>query len=164
MKTYSSQGCGNPALYRLFSIWSHPHERTAFIAIAYGGFAVGAFIAFPISAFLCKYSSWEITFYIIGSISLLFGIACHWLVYSTLEDHPRLTRAEYNYLKINKHAKMSKGQNVPWKSIFSSVPVYAFVATHCFHTYGIMVFSLLIPRFFKEAMGLELELVSNDKF
>ncbi|XP_061388893.1 uncharacterized transporter slc-17.2 [Musca vetustissima] len=146
-------GCGNPALYQLFSTWAHPTERTAFLSFAYGGYSVGALLVFPISSFLCKLG-WETAFYVVGGISLLFGITCHWLVYSKLEDHPRLSKEEYQYLKSTQ--VKTANNDVPWKDIFTSVPVYAFIFTHIFHTYGIMVFTLLIPRFFKEAMRLPL--------
>ncbi|XP_037810223.1 uncharacterized transporter slc-17.2 [Lucilia sericata] len=149
-------GCGNPALYQLFSTWAHPNERTAFLSFAYGGYSVGALLVFPISSFLCKFG-WELAFYAVGSVSLIFGICCQWLVFSSLEDHPRLSKDEYDYLKANHIEKSTTG--VPWKSILTSVPVYAFIFTHIFHTYGVMVFTLLIPRFFNEAMGLPLDLV-----
>ncbi|XP_005184578.2 uncharacterized transporter slc-17.2 [Musca domestica] len=146
-------GCGNPALYQLFSTWAHPTERTAFLSFAYGGYSVGALLVFPISSFLCKLG-WETAFYVVGGVSLLFGISCHWLVYSKLEDHPRLSKEEYEYLKSSQ--VKAANADVPWKDIFTSVAVYAFIFTHIFHTYGIMVFTLLIPRFFKEAMRLPL--------
>uniref|UniRef100_A0A1I8NQL2 Major facilitator superfamily (MFS) profile domain-containing protein n=1 Tax=Stomoxys calcitrans TaxID=35570 RepID=A0A1I8NQL2_STOCA len=149
-------GCGNPALYQLFSTWAHPTERTAFLSFAYGGFSVGALLVFPISSFLCKLG-WETAFYVVGGVSLVFGICCQWLVYSNLEDHPRLSKDEYEYLKCSRVEKTSN--KVPWKAILTSVPVYAFIFTHIFNTYGIMVFTLLIPRFFKEAMRLPLDQV-----
>ncbi|XP_065363537.1 uncharacterized transporter slc-17.2 [Calliphora vicina] len=149
-------GFSNPALYQLFSTWAHPNERTAFLSFAYGGYSVGALLVFPISSYLCKFG-WELAFYAVGSVSLLFGICCQWLIYSTLEDHPRLSKDEYDYLKENHVEKSTTG--VPWKTILTSVPVYAFIFTHIFHTYGIMVFTIMIPRFFKEAMRLPLDMV-----
>lgn len=103
-------------------------------------------------------------FYIVGLVSLIFGICCHFLVFNTLDEHPRLSKAEYDYLKINTNSRTTAGVVIPWKSIFTSVPVYAFALTHLFHTYGVMVFSLLIPRFFKEAMEFPLDMVSSIKF
>ncbi|XP_075147576.1 sialin [Haematobia irritans] len=149
-------GCSNPALYQLFSTWAHRTERTAFLSIAYGGYSVGSLLVFPISSFLCKLG-WEISFYVVGGVSLAFGICCHWFVYSNLEDHPRLSKEEYEYLKSSHVEKSSN--NVPWKDILTSVPVYAFIFTHICSTYSIMVIALLIPRFFKEAMRLPLDQV-----
>lgn len=148
------KGCGNPALYQLFSTWAHSTERTAFLSFAYGGYSVGALLAFPISSFLCKLG-WELAFYVVGGVSLVFGLCCQWLVYSTLEEHPRLSKEEYEYLKSTHVEKSTTG--VPWRRVLTSRPVYAFIFTHIFHTYGIMVFTLLIPRFFKEAMRLPLD-------
>ncbi|XP_067618260.1 sialin [Eurosta solidaginis] len=147
-------GFGNPSIYQLFSTWAHQRERAALVAFGYGGYSVGALIAFPLSALLCRYN-WELTFYIIGCIALIFGISCHWLVYNTLAAHPRLSAEEREYLQSTNDEK-SKSHRIPWKDILTCVPVYAFILTHVLHSFGIMIFSLMLPRFLKEALGLSI--------
>lgn len=98
------QGFGNPALYQLFSTWAHRRERSSLLSFAYGGYSVGILIAFPLSALLCRYN-WELVFYTVGSVALVFGISCHWLVYNTLDEHPRLSEAERAYLKSTNDEK-----------------------------------------------------------
>ncbi|XP_011188331.1 sialin [Zeugodacus cucurbitae] len=147
-------GFGNPALYQLFSTWAHRTERSTLLSFAYGGYSVGTLIAFPLSALLCRYN-WELVFYIVGSVALVFGISCHWLVYNTLEEHPRLSEAERAYLKSTNDEK-SKSKSIPWSHILSSAPVYAFILTHVLHSYGIIVFTMMLPRFLKEALDYSL--------
>ncbi|XP_017473028.1 PREDICTED: sialin [Rhagoletis zephyria] len=147
-------GFGNPALYQLFSTWAHKKERTALLSIAYGGYSIGPLIAFPLSAFFCHYN-WELTFYIVGVTALIFGISCHWLVYNTLEEHPRLSAGERDYLESTNNEK-TKSKSVPWKKILSSPPVYAFILTHVFHSYGIIVMTMMLPRFLREALGFSI--------
>lgn len=115
---------------------------------------MGTILAFPMSSYLCKLG-WETSFYVVGGISLLFGICCQCLIYSTLEDHPRLSKEEYEYLKCS-HVEKSTN-DVPWRAILTTIPVYAFIITHILHSYGIILITLVIPRFFKEAMRLPLD-------
>uniref|UniRef100_A0A034WCE6 Sialin n=2 Tax=Bactrocera dorsalis TaxID=27457 RepID=A0A034WCE6_BACDO len=147
-------GFGNPALYQLFSTWAHRTERSTLVAFAYGGYSVGTLIAFPLSALLCRYN-WELVFYTVGIVALVFGISCHWLVYNTLEEHPRLSEAERAYLKSTNDEK-SMSKSIPWTHILKSAPVYAFILTHTLHSYGLIVFALMLPRFLKEALGFTL--------
>lgn len=46
--------------------------------------------------------------------------------------------------------------SVPWKSLLTALPAYAFVLTHMFHCYTFLVLSLLMPRFMTEAMEFNL--------
>nr|XP_036217533.1 sialin isoform X2 [Bactrocera oleae] len=147
-------GFGNPALYQLFSTWAHRRERSSLLSFAYGGYSVGILIAFPLSALLCRYN-WELVFYTVGSVALVFGISCHWLVYNTLDEHPRLSEAERAYLKSTNDEK-SKSNCIPWTHILKSAPVYGFILTHILHSYGIIVFTMMLPRFMKEALGFTL--------
>ncbi|XP_054726671.1 sialin [Anastrepha obliqua] len=147
-------GFGNPALYQLFSTWAHQRERTALLSIAYGGYSIGVLIAFPLSALLCRYN-WELTFYIVGCASMGFGISCQWLVYNTLEEHPRLSAEEHDYLRKANQEK-TNSTHIPCKKILTSAPVYAFILTHVFHSYGIIVLTMMLPRFLKEALGFSI--------
>lgn len=94
-------------------------------------------------------------FYFIGGISLVYGLCCQWLIYNSLESHPRITEREHCYLKSgNTHAKIT---SIPWKNILKSVPINAFFLTHICHTFGIIVLTLLLPRFLNETMRFSLK-------
>ncbi|XP_017036408.1 sialin [Drosophila kikkawai] len=152
-------GCGNPSLYKLFVTWAHPTERTALLSFAYSGMLVGAMVVFPVAGYLSNFG-WELSFFVVGSVALLFGIACNWLIYDTLDQHPRISNEEVAYLRQGKsppepHAPQVV--SVPWKSLLSALPAYAFVLTHVFHCYTFLVLSLLMPRFMSEAMEYDLK-------
>lgn len=59
---------------------------------------VGAMVVFPVASYLSNFG-WELSFFVVGLVALLFGIACNWLIYDTLEQHPRISDAEVAYLK-----------------------------------------------------------------
>ncbi|KAH8383765.1 hypothetical protein KR009_010402 [Drosophila setifemur] len=148
-------GCGNPALYKLFVTWAHPTERTALLSFAYSGLLMGSVVVYPVAGYLSEFS-WEVPFYVVGAVTLLFGIACIWLIYDTTEQHPRISDTEVEYLKQGPLVQAQQVANIPWRSLLSSLPTIAFVLTHMFHTYTFLVLSLEMPRFMREAMELDM--------
>ncbi|KAH8250024.1 hypothetical protein KR026_003984 [Drosophila bipectinata] len=148
-------GGGNPALYKLFVIWAHPTERTSLIAFAYSGILIGSLTVYPLAGFLSEFS-WELPFYVIGCASLIFGILCIWLIYDNLDQHPRITKKELEYLQQGVLVQNTQTVKVPWKKLLSSLPVYSFIMTHVFHNYTFLVLAILMPRLMREAMEFDL--------
>ncbi|XP_016976642.1 sialin [Drosophila rhopaloa] len=151
-------GSGNPAMYKLFVTWAHPTERTALLSFAYSGILMGSILVYPVASYLSNFG-WELSFYVVGGVSLVFGIACCFLIYDTVEQHPRILEEEVDYLlQGNSNLGPQKQQvlRVPWKSLLTSPPTFAFVLTHMFHTYTFLVIALLMPRFMREAMEFDL--------
>ncbi|XP_033166653.1 sialin [Drosophila mauritiana] len=151
-------GCGNPAMYKLFVTWAHPTERTALLSFAYSGLLMGSMLVYPVASYLSNYG-WELSFYVVGGVGLLFGIACCFLVYDTVEQHSRISDEEVDYLMQGKSQLELKQQpvvTIPWKSLLAAPPVYAFILTHMFHTYTFLVIVQLMPRFMREAMEFDL--------
>ncbi|SPP87948.1 sialin [Drosophila guanche] len=146
-------GCGNPPLYQLFVTWAHPTERTSLLSFAYIGLLMGSIVVYPVANYLSDYA-WELSFYVVASVTLVFGIICHWLIYDTLDEHPRISDAEKAYLQ---REPLSKSQlSVPWRHLLTSLPVYAFILTHIFHNCTFLVLSVVMPRFMREAMQFNL--------
>ncbi|KAH8417615.1 hypothetical protein KR222_002817 [Zaprionus bogoriensis] len=148
--------CGTPPLYQLFVIWSHPLERTAMLSFAYSGLIVGSICIYPLANYLSDFG-WSVSFYALGGVSLVYGILCNWLIYNSLDQHPRLSQAEREYLTPKEFAHKSQHVNIPWKCLLTSMPVYAFVLTHVFHNYGFLVLAQNLPRFMREAMRFDMQ-------
>lgn len=69
------------------------------LSFAYGGLILGSICIFPLANYLANIS-WTMPFYVMGGVCLLYGICCHWLIYNSLEQHPRLSAAEREYLTL----------------------------------------------------------------
>lgn len=67
------------------------------LSFAYSGLIVGSISIYPLANYLSEFG-WRVPFYVIGSVSLLYGISCYWLIYNSLDQHPRLSQAEREYL------------------------------------------------------------------
>ncbi|EDW14393.1 sialin [Drosophila mojavensis] len=147
-------GCGTPPLYQLFVVWAHPTERTSMLSFAYSGLILGSIGIYPLTTYLSELG-WSLPFYVIGCVSLAHGIICNWLVYNSVEQHPRISDAEREYLQQS--AQQPQHLSLPWRSLLTSLPVHAFVLTHVFHNYTFLLFSLIMPRFMSEAMQLNMK-------
>ncbi|KAH8273089.1 hypothetical protein KR018_000245 [Drosophila ironensis] len=168
----SFKGGGNPVMYKLFVTWAHPTERTALISFAYSGLLLGSMVIYPLSGFLSEFT-WELPFYVVGAATLTFGIACWWLIYDSLEQHPRISETELAYLQQGCLGKSQLGLlnskvicllplqalSVPWSRLLTSVPAYAFMLTHMCHTYTYLVLALLMPRIIRESLEFDLHVI-----
>ncbi|KAH8276073.1 hypothetical protein KR018_000839 [Drosophila ironensis] len=149
-------GVGSPARFKLFVTWAHPTERTSLVAFGCSGILVGTMLAYPLGCFLSELG-WEVPFYVVGVVDMTFGLACFWLVYDSVEQHPRIKPDEIEYLQQGSLlAQQSECKGVPWRKLMCSGPVYAFLFTHMFHCYTFVVLGILMPRFLHEAMDFDL--------
>lgn len=67
------------------------------LSFAYSGLIVGSISIFPLANYLANIS-WKLPFYVMGGVCFLYGICCYWLIYNKLDQHPRLSAAEREYL------------------------------------------------------------------
>lgn len=68
------------------------------LSFAYSGLILGSIGIYPLTTYLSEFG-WPVPFYVIGCVTLAYGITCNWLVYNTVEQHPRITDAEREYLQ-----------------------------------------------------------------
>lgn len=62
---------------------------------------MGSMLVYPVASYLSNFG-WELSFYVVGGVGLSFGIACCFLVYDTVEQHPRISNEEVDYLRQGK--------------------------------------------------------------
>ncbi|XP_055850346.1 sialin [Episyrphus balteatus] len=148
-------GFAVPSIYQLYTVWAHPTERAALMSFAYGGYAAGSLLVFPITSLLCQ-TGWMMVFYVIGGFSLVLGIICNVLIHSSLDKHPWISAKEIDYLRGGRdHSKMVPA--IPWKKMFTSCPILAFIVTHICHSYGLIVLNLCLPRYLRDTMHFSLK-------
>ena len=90
--------CGNySGGMRVVSQWFPPQERALAVGIFNGGSMLGSVIALPMVAFITLHFGWRMSFLIASSFGVVWAIL--WLLFfRSPSDHPRLTRAEAEYI------------------------------------------------------------------
>ncbi|XP_024946938.1 putative inorganic phosphate cotransporter isoform X2 [Cephus cinctus] len=138
-----------PAIQPMTARWIPPMERSKFVANMMAS-SLGAAITMPICGYLIASLGWESVFYVTGAIGLIWSIGWFWFVYDSPAQHPRISNEERQFIEnaigttsTNKHLP------VPWKSILTSVPVWAIIVTHGCSVFGYFTVVNQLPTYMK---------------
>ena len=128
-----------PALVGSFYWWSVNSEITITIAIQTAGTALGAFLGSVVTGLMIKHFSWQMAFYVEGTIALVIAILWILLADPKPEDRQaqsvstfcskikissRMTQEELNFILADRSLKeVTTLQSVPWKQIMKSYPI-----------------------------------------
>ncbi|XP_055542696.1 sialin [Wyeomyia smithii] len=115
-----------PAMYAIVGYWIPPVERSRFMS-SFQGFSIGIGLTYPLCGFIIAYFGWRLVFYTTGTIGMVWCIFWYLLAFNTPQEHPRITPEELEYIELNvsEDIKNGQGMKVPWKKIFTSIPVWA---------------------------------------
>ncbi|KAM4725874.1 sialin isoform 2-T2 [Anableps anableps] len=82
------EGVTFPAMMAMWARWAPPLERSRLISLSGSGGSFGAFLALPLTGFLCEQLGWPAVFYFCG------GAGCLWFVFwcAFVSDDPRTHR------------------------------------------------------------------------
>lgn len=136
-----------PAIQPMTARWIPPTERSKFVSNMMAS-SLGAAITMPICGFLIASLGWESVFYVTGSIGLVWSVAWFLLVFDSPAQHPRISVEERRYIEeAIGTTSTAKGLPVPWKAIFTSVPVWAIVVTHACSVFGYFTVVHQLPTY-----------------
>ena len=119
------EGVTFPSLHAMTARWIPIKERNSFIARSYFGSVFGLIISYPLCGLIIDRLGWEAAFYIIGSITTVWGIVWMLVVFDSPEQHPRITEEERQYISSELSKSISeKARPVPWRAILTSLPFW----------------------------------------
>lgn len=125
------EGCANPAGMKATAEWFPAKERGIAGGVFNLGASAGSMIAPPLVAWAILNYAWPAAFVITGALGL--GWVCLWLLfYNSPERHPRLSRAEADYIR--------SGQEKPSDSAPSRPSIIAILKQRNF-------WGIALPRF-----------------
>ncbi|XP_065076391.1 sialin [Ochlerotatus camptorhynchus] len=115
-----------PAMYAIVGYWIPPVERSRFMS-SFQGFSIGIGLTYPLCGFIIAHFGWRLVFYTTGTIGMIWCLFWYLLAFNTPQEHPRITAEELEYIELNvsEDIKNGQGMEVPWRKIFTSMPVYA---------------------------------------
>jgi MFS transporter, ACS family, solute carrier family 17 (sodium-dependent inorganic phosphate cotransporter), member 5 len=141
----------------MLAIWVPKTERSRFAAVVYNGANFGTIVSIPLTGYLCSLEfmgGWPLSFYIFGVLGIVwwyevvivinclmhicmiyFSIFWWWFVFDSPQSHPRISQEERMYIEKslrnhdNELDSVQSNNPVPWKSIATSIPVWALLIT-----------------------------------
>lgn len=122
------EGVTFPAMMAMWARWAPPLERARLMTFSGAGSSFGAFVALPLTGFICHSLGWPAVFYSCGGAGCLWAVFWFILVSDEPRTHPRITVQEKDYI-INSLGQQgtAHGWSVPVWSMLFSMPLWAII-------------------------------------
>ncbi|XP_067687722.1 vesicular glutamate transporter 3-like isoform X2 [Haliotis asinina] len=148
-----------PSMATFWSKWAPPNEYSSIFSVCLSGSTVGNAIVYPIGGLLCGDDvslGWPFIFYTTGGIAALWTLLWILLARNQPSQVPSISAEEKAYIEasLRHRVQMSRVRPVPWKSMFTSRPVYALMADNFLTNYGIYMLLTQIPTYFNDVHRL----------
>ncbi|KAL6437426.1 hypothetical protein ACFW04_005133 [Cataglyphis niger] len=150
------QACMLPCVHTLLSKWAPPSERARLGTFAYAGAQFGTVITMPISGFLAASSiGWPSIFYLFGALTILWSTVFLYYGADSPAEHRSISQKEREYIEESlrttetkdEDKNESKQKRIPWKEIFTSLPMWALIITHCSQNWGYLTLLTEMPNY-----------------
>ncbi|KAF7264750.1 hypothetical protein GWI33_022482 [Rhynchophorus ferrugineus] len=153
------EGVTYPCIHAVWSKWAPPLERARLATFSFSGCFVGTVIAMPACAYMASAFGWQSVFYICGASGVLWYISWIFLIDGTPQEDKRITKEELSYIE-NAFLQASSAQTystvVPWKELFTSIPVWACVVSHFCENWGFYTMLTQLPKYLKDVYNFNL--------
>ena len=144
------QGVVIPAMHELWSHWAPPLERSKLVTISQSGLNTGAFVTMALCGLISQYLGWPWIFYLFGSSGILWFAFWTWLIYEDPSKDPNISIEEREYIPAAIGGiKRVKFSEAPWKSILTSLPIWAAMMAHTVQNSGYYTMLTQLPSFLR---------------
>ncbi|VDO06447.1 unnamed protein product, partial [Rodentolepis nana] len=140
------EGTSYPACHGIWRYWAPPIERSRLATIAFCGSYAGAVMGLFISGIMAQYMGWQSPFYLYGLPPLSkIKILKIFTSYEKPSTHPKISAEERDYIEESIGEK-----NIPWKAIFTSMPVYAIIVANIARSWSFFLLIMKCPKYLKQ--------------
>uniref|UniRef100_H2LU41 Sialin n=1 Tax=Oryzias latipes TaxID=8090 RepID=H2LU41_ORYLA len=157
------EGVTFPAMMAMWARWAPPLERSRLTTLSGSGSSFGAFLALPLTGYICEQLGWPAVFYI-------WGAGCFWAVlwFAFVSDDPRTHRRisdeERDYI-INSIGPQVKhlfsgtghGWTLPLLSMMLSVPLWAIILTQMSANWAFYTLLTSLPTYMSDILHFDLQ-------
>lgn len=143
-------------------------ERSRLATLAFCGTYAGVFFGMPLSGILISWTSWPAPFYFYGVMGLTWYLSWLWLTFEKPSKHPTISARELLYIEqslgTSTQTTMPTLKTTPWKSFFSSMPVYAIIVANFCRSWNFYLLVIFQASYLQSSFGLKTEKVSQNTF
>lgn len=149
-----------PAMHVLVAKWAPPAERSKIASTVYAGMTLGTLVTMPFSGLLAATLGWESVFYVQGALSMIWYILWLFFVYDSPTQHPRISKTERQMIETSMGVSTTAPKlSVPWKAIWTSMPVWAIIVAHTCSNWGWYMLLVKLPTYMRYI--LKFDIASN---
>ncbi|XP_046332455.2 uncharacterized transporter slc-17.2-like [Haliotis rufescens] len=151
-----------PASLDIWLYWSPAREKAQMVTYSFAGFNMANIVTFLICGFLCVIpidNGWPFIFYVFGGCAVIWCLAWLAIVYDKPELQPSISHEEKSYIFQHRTNVDNdrKDSHIPWKSMVSSVPVWAYWAVMFFHAWNSSVLFSYLPTYMATVLNFDVE-------
>ncbi|CAG2170188.1 unnamed protein product [Oppiella nova] len=144
--------------------WMPEWERSRGTTIIFTGSSIGMVVSIPVAGLLCDgtfMGGWPAVFIVFGLAGCVWVVLWTVFVYESPDTHPYISIEEYEFIVVNQTPdECRKSRVIPWKSIFTSIPVYALVITHFCNNWTTFTLLALLPMYLRNILDISIPKVS----
>ncbi|ETN61579.1 sodium-dependent phosphate transporter [Anopheles darlingi] len=144
------EGATFPVLSVLVAHWVPANRRGFFGSFIFSGCQIGALAGgIGTGYFIQAHGTWRTTFYIWGVLALVWYIVWLLIGYESPETHPYISEQEKSQLleQLADSKKSSEKLPIPWRRIFTSVPLWGLIAGQIGHDWGTYLIITDLPKY-----------------
>ncbi|XP_017551738.1 sialin [Pygocentrus nattereri] len=151
------EGVTFPAMMAMWACWAPPFERARLMTLSGAGGNFGAFVAFPLTGFICHSLGWPAVFYCCGGAGCLWAVLWFILVSDEPRTHPRISDQEKEYI-INSIGSEggSHGWSVPLLPMLFSVPLWTIIITQMCSNWSYYTLLTSLPTYMDTVLHFDL--------
>ncbi|XP_067659141.1 uncharacterized transporter slc-17.2-like isoform X2 [Haliotis asinina] len=151
-----------PSSLDIWLYWSPAAEKAQMVAYTFAGFNIANAITFLLCGFLCLIpidNGWPFIFYVFGGCTLLWCPLWLAVAQDQPEQHPSISHKEKSYILEHRTnvEDIGKKMKIPWKGIFSSTPVWAYLLVMFLHSWGSSVLFSYLPTYMATVLKFDVE-------
>lgn len=152
------EGVTFPAMMAMWARWAPPLERSRLMTLSGSGANFGAFLALPLTGYICQTLGWPAVFYLCGGAGCLWAVFWFIFVSDDPRTHRRISEEERDYI-INSLGTQGTGHgwSLPLLSMLLSVPLWAIIITQMCSNWAYYTLLTSLPTYMNVILHFDLK-------
>ncbi|KAM9824030.1 sialin [Neosynchiropus ocellatus] len=147
-----------PAMMAMWARWAPPLERSRLTTLSGSGGNFGAFVALPLTGFICQTLSWPAVFYLCGGVGCAWAVLWFICVSDDPRTHRRISAEERDYIVKSIGPQGTKhGWKVPLLSMATSIPLWAIIVTQMCANWSYYTLLTTLPSYMNTILHFDLK-------
>ncbi|KAF7643176.1 hypothetical protein LDENG_00244060 [Lucifuga dentata] len=142
----------------MWARWAPPLERSRLMTLSGAGANFGAFVALPLTGFLCQILGWPWVFYCCGTAGCFWAVAWFIFVSDDPRTHRRISKEERDYIiKSVGPQGTGHGWSVPALQMLLSGPLWAIIITQMCSNWSYYTLLTSLPTYMDNVLHFDLK-------
>ncbi|XP_074602217.1 putative inorganic phosphate cotransporter [Brevipalpus obovatus] len=149
-----------PAMNTLMAKWAPQNERSSLNSIIFAGCSFGMIATQALSGYASVWNffgGWRAIYYFTGLFGLVWFPFWIYFVYDEPSEHPMITAEELATINEGRNKTLSgKAVKLPFKSIFTSIPVYTIILAQIGAWWNVYIVSSQQPEYINAVLDIDI--------